>query len=95
MNTVYSRMIELSGQEKHLIENIVRSKNRFKKNIANIFPEYIKCFTAIHIYGKKSLNFIKEFPHADIIKSKRIYAFANNIYKCIKRFLPYSRCLKK
>ena len=95
MNTIYSNMIELSRQEKHLTENIVRSKNRFKQIISNAFPEYIKCFTSNDIYGETSLNFIKEFPHADIIKSKRIDALANNIYKSTKGYLPYSRCLTK
>lgn len=95
MNTIYSNMIELSRQEKHLTENIVRSKNRFKQIISNAFPEYIKCFTSNDIYGETSLNFIKEFPHADIIKSKRIDALANNIYKSTKGYLPYSKCLTK
>ena len=95
INTIYSNMIELSRQEKHLTENIVRSKNRFKQIIANTFPEYAKCFTSNDIYGETSLNFIKEFPHADIIKSKRIDALANNIYKSTKGYLPYSRCLIK
>lgn len=95
MNTIYSNMIELSRQEKHLTENIVRSKNRFKQIIANTFPEYTKCFTSNDIYGETSLNFIKEFPHADIIKSKRIDALANNIFKSTKGYLPYSRCLTK
>jgi transposase len=95
MNTIYSNMIELSRQEKHLTESIVRSKNRFKQIIANTFPEYIKCFTSSDIYGNTSLNFIKEFPHADIIKAKRIDALANNIYKSTKGHLPYSRCLAK
>lgn len=95
MNTIYSNMIELSRQEKHLTENIVRSKNRFKQIISNAFPEYIKCFTSNDIYGETSLNFIKEFPHADIIKSKRIDALANNIFKSTKGYLPYSRCLTK
>lgn len=95
MNTIYSNMIELSRQEKHLTENIVRYKNRFKQIISNAFPEYIKCFTSNDIYGETSLNFIKEFPHADIIKSKRIDALANNIYKSTKGYLPYSRCLMK
>ena len=88
-------MIELSRQEKHLTENIVRSKNRFKQIIANTFPEYTKCFTSSDIYGETSLNFIKEFPHADIIKAKRIDALANNIYKSTKGYLPYSKCLTK
>lgn len=95
INTIYSNMIELSRQEKHLTENIVRSKNRFKQIIANTFPEYAKCFTSNDIYGETSLNFIKEFSHADNIKSKRIDALANNIYKSTKGYLPYSRCLTK
>lgn len=95
INTIYSNMIELSRQEKHLTENIVKSKNRFKQIISNAFPEYTKCFTSNDIYGETSLNFIKEFPHADIIKSKRIDALANNIYKSTKGYLPYSRCLMK
>ena len=95
MNDIYSSMIELSRQEKHLTESLVRSKNRFKQIIANAFPEYLKCFTTSDIYGETSLNFIKEFPHADIIKSKRIDALANNIYKSTKRYLPYSKCLNK
>ena len=95
MNDIYSSMIELSRQEKHLTESLVRSKNRFKQIIANAFPEYLKCFSASDIYSETSLNFIKEFPHADIIKSKRIDALANNIYKSTKGYLPYSRCLNK
>ena len=95
MNTIYSNMIELSRQEKHLTENIVRSKNRFKQIIANVFPEYINCFSSNDIYGETSLNFIKDFPHADIIKSKRIDALANNIYKSAKGYVPYSKCLTK
>ena len=95
MNTIYSNMIELSRQEKHLTENIVRSKNRFKQIIANVFPEYINCFSSNDIYGETSLNFIKDFPHADIIKSKRIDALANNIYNSAKWYVPYSKCLTK
>ena len=95
MNTIYSNMIELSRQEKHLTENIVRSKNRFKQIIANVFPEYINCFSSNDIYGETSLNFIKDLPHADIIKSKRIDALANNIYKSAKGYVPYSKCLTK
>ena len=95
MNDIYSSMIELSRQEKHLTESLVRSKNRFKQIIANSFPEYIKCFTANDIFGRTSLNFIKEFPHADIIKEKRIDALANNLYKSCKNGCSYNRCLTK
>ena len=95
MNDIYSSMVELSRQEKHLTESLVRSKNRFKQIIANAFPEYIKCFTANDIFGKTSLNFIKEFPHADIVKEKRIDALANNLYKSSKKGCSYSKCLTK
>ena len=95
MNDIYSSMIELSRQEKHLTESLVRSKNRFKQIIANAFPEYIKCFTANDIFGKTSLNFIKEFPHADIIKEKRIDVLTNNLYKSSKNGCSYNKCLSK
>ena len=95
MNDIYSSILELSRQEKHLTESLVRSKNRFKQIIANSFPEYIKCFTANDIFGRTSLNFIKEFPHADIIKEKRIDALANNLYKSCKNGCSYNRCLTK
>lgn len=95
MNDIYSSMLELSRQEKHLTESLVRSKNRFKQIIANSFPEYIKCFTANDIFGRTSLNFIKEFSHADIIKEKRIDALANNLYKSCKNGCSYNRCLTK
>lgn len=95
MNDIYSSMIELSRQEKHLTESLVRSKNRFKQIIANAFPEYIKCFASNDIFGKTSLNFIKEFPHADIIKEKRIDALANNLYKSSKKGCSYNQCLNK
>lgn len=94
-NDIYSSMIELSRQEKHLTESLVRSKNRFKQIIANAFPEYLKCFTSSDIYEKTSLNFIKEFPHADIIKSKRVDALANNLYKSCKTGCSYTKCLNK
>ena len=95
MNDIYSSMIELSRQEKHLTESLVRTKNRFKQIIANAFPEYIKCFTANDIFGKTSLNFIKEFPHADIIKEKRIDVLAKNLYKSCKNGCSYDKCLTK
>ena len=95
MNDIYSSMIELSRQEKHLTESLVRSKNRFKQIIANAFPEYSICFPSNDIYEKTSLNFIKEFPHADIIKVKRIDALANNLYKSGNNCVSYSRCLNK
>lgn len=95
MNDIYASMIELSRQEKHLTESLVRSKNRFKQIIANAFPEYTKCFTSNDIYGETSINFIKEFPHAEIIKNKRIDALANNLFKSSKGYTSYSRCLTK
>lgn len=94
-NDIYSSLLQLSRQEKHLTESLVRSKNRFKQIIANSFPEYTKCFTSNDIYEETSLNFIKEFPHADIIKTKRIDALANNLYKSGKNHVSYTRCLNK
>jgi Transposase and inactivated derivatives len=95
INDIYSDLNSFSRQFLHLTETIVRTKNRFKQLISCTFPEYIKCFTASDIYGKTSLNFIKEFPHADLIKEKRIDALTNNLYKSSFAGSSEKRCLNK
>lgn len=95
LNSKYDNLNNLSRQYLHLTENLVRSKNRFKQLISSTFPEYILCFRAADVFGNTSLNFIKEFPHADIIKDKRIDALANNLHKSGKNCSSYKRCLTK
>lgn len=95
INDKYANLNCLSRQFLHLTETTVRTKNRFKQLISSTFPEYTQCFTAGDIYGKTSLNFIKEFPHADLIKDKRIDALANNLYKSSYSGNSYKRCLAK
>ena len=95
INDKYADLNCLSRQFLHLTETTVRTKNRFKQLISSTFPEYTQCFTAGDIYGKTSLNFIKEFPHADLIKEKRIDALANNLYKSSFAGNSYKRCLTK
>ena len=57
------------------------------------FPELEKIFKSTRIYDDTALNFIKEFPHAEIVKEKRIDALYNNLYKTNGRNLNFYKRL--
>ena len=86
---IYTWLNEYSRQYHHLEEGLTRHKNRYKELLHLCFPEYEQCFKNGKIYEKTALNFIKEFPHADIIKSKRIDALAYNMANTNKRHINY------
>ncbi len=52
-----------------------------------------KIFKSTRIYDDTALNFIKEFPHAEIVKEKRIDALYNNLYKTNGRNLNFYKRL--
>ena len=81
--------------KKEEFKEFLRNNPYLSSRVNEGVTTYRKLYETYDIYGETSLNFIKEFPHADIIKSKRIDALANNIYKSTKGYLPYSRCLTK
>ena len=86
---IYIRLNELSRQYNHLEEGLTRHKNRFKELIHLCFPEFELCFKQNKIYNLTALNFIKEFPHADIIKEKRVDALAYNMAHTNERHINY------
>ena len=86
---IYTKLNELSRQYHHLEEGLTRHKNRFKDLIHLCFPEFELCFKQNKIYELTALNFIKEFPHADIIKEKRVDALAYNMANTNKRHINY------
>ena len=86
---IYTKLNELSRQYHHLEEGITRHKNRYKELLHLCFPEYELCFKNGKIYELTALNFIKEFPHAYIIKNKRIDALAYNMANTNNRHLNY------
>ena len=86
---IYIRLNELSRQYHHLEEGLTRHKNRFKELIHLCFPEFDLCFKQNKIYDLTALNFIKEFPHADIIKEKRVDALAYNMAHTNERHINY------
>lgn len=57
------------------------------------FPELEKIFKSTRIYDDTVQNFIKEFPHAEIVKEKRIDALYNNLYKTNGRNLNFYKKL--
>ena len=86
---IYTKLNELSRQYHHLEKGINRHKNRYKDLIHLCFPEFELCFKNNKIYDLTALNFIKEFPHADIIKDKRVDALAFNMAHTNGRHINY------
>ena len=86
---IYTKLNELSRQYHHLEEGLNRHKNRYKELIHLCFPEFELCFKQKKIYELTALNFIKEFPHADIIKEKRVDALAYNMAHTNERHINY------
>lgn len=86
---IYTKLNELSRQYYHLDEGLTRHKNRYKELLHLCFPEFELCFKDGKIYDLTALNFIKEFPHAYIIKDKRVDALAYNMANTNDRHLNY------
>ncbi|MBQ3408146.1 MAG: hypothetical protein IJH12_02955 [Clostridia bacterium] len=71
----------MTRQYFYLLQQNVSCKNRYKRLLNICFAELEKIFKSTRIYDDTALNFIKEFPHAEIVKDKRIDALYNNLYK--------------
>ena len=78
---LYANLKAMTRQYFYLTQVNVSCKNRYKRLINICFPELEAIFKGSRIYEETALNFIKVFPHADIIKEKRIDALYNNLYK--------------
>ena len=83
----YQNLKLLARQYFFLINQNVNCKNRLKRLINLCFPEYELIFKNSKIFEDTSLNFIQAFPHAYIVKEKRIDALYNNLYKSNGRHL--------
>ena len=86
---IFIRLNELSRQYFHLNDSLNRHKNRFKDLLHLCFPEFDLCFKDSKIFELTALNFIREFPHADFIKDKRIDALAYNLANTNGRHINY------
>lgn len=83
----------MTRQYFYLLQNNVRCKNRYKRLINICFPELEKIFKSTRIYDDTALNFIKEFPPAEVVKDKRIDVLYNNLYKTNGRNLNFYKRL--
>lgn len=90
---LYANLKAMTRQYFYLLQNNVSCKNRYKRLINICFPELEKIFKSTRIYDDTALNFIKEFPHAEIVKEKRIDALYNNLYKTNGRNLNFYKNL--
>ena len=90
---LYANLKAMTRQYFYLTQVNVSSKNRYKRLINICFPEFEEIFKSSRIYEETAINFIKAFPHAYIVKEKRIDALYNNLYKTNSRHDYYYKRL--
>ena len=90
---LYANLKALTRQYFYLTQVNVSCKNRYKRLINICFPEFEEIFKSSRIYEETAINFIKAFPHAYIVKEKRIDALYNNLYKTNSRHDYYYKRL--
>ena len=74
---LYLDLNALSRQYFALDELCVNIKNRYKNLLYLCFPEYEEIFKNSLIYSNIALEFIENYPHADIISNTRIDKLQN------------------
>jgi transposase len=89
--SVYVELQHISRQIHNLNEFLVRFKNRFRQLIEMVFPEYEQLFKKDALFSETALNFIIQFPHADLIVNKRSDALANALGEVHNRHANYYR----
>ena len=92
-NDLYANLKAMTRQYFYLTQVNVSCKNRYKRLINICFPELEEIFKSSRIYEETAINFIKAFPHAYIVKEKRIDALYNNLYKTNSRHDYYYKRL--
>ena len=85
----YLNLNAMSREYNTLIEAQTKLKNEFKNKVYEVFPEYEKIFKGNLIYSNTSLEFIKKYPHANIIANTRVDALANTMSKLNNRHENY------
>ena len=90
---LYANLKAMTRQYFYLTQVNVSCKNRYKRLINICFPELEEIFKSSRIYEETALNFIKAYPHAYIVKAKRIDALYNNLYKTNSRHDYYYKRL--
>ena len=90
---LYANLKAMTRQYFYLTQVNVSCKNRYKRLINICFPEFEEIFKSSRIYEETAINFIKAFPHAYIVKEKRIDALYNNLYKTNSRHDYYYKRL--
>lgn len=90
---LYANLKAMTRQYFYLTQVNVSCKNRYKRLINICFPELEEIFKSSRIYEETALNFIKAYPHAYIVREKRIDALYNNLYKTNSRHDYYYKKL--
>lgn len=77
--TKYMEMQLMSRYIETQNKNLIRWKCKLRQLIELTFPEYEEIYSEDKIFTENALNFIKTYPHADIIAKKRIDALMNTL----------------
>lgn len=85
----YLNLNAMSRKYNTLVEAQTKLKNEFRNGVYEVFPEYEKIFKGRLIFSNTSLEFIKKYPHADIISNTRIDALTNTMAKLNGRHENY------
>lgn len=92
---LYANLKAMTRQYFYLTQVNISCKNRYKRLINICFPEYEGFFARNRIYEDTALNFIKAFPHAYIVREKRVDALYNNLRKVDARHDYYYKRLAR
>ena len=84
-NQYYLNLNTLSREYNYLLGEGIKFKNKIRKLINLVFPEYEGIFVGQKLYSETALKFIKKYPHAEIIANTRIDALANTMTKINSR----------
>lgn len=90
-NDIYSYLRGIVRQQFYLNDISTNCKIRFKRLLNLCFPELEGIFKKDYVFTDICLNFVKEYPHPDYVKDKRVDALSNLLYKASGRHKNYYR----
>ena len=77
----YMNLNTMAREYNFLMKESIKLKNRFRKLVNLTFPEYEKYFKKDLIFSTTSLEFIKKYPHADIVSNTRLDSLTRTLIK--------------
>ena len=93
INDLYNDLNAMSREYNFLVDNRSDLKNRFKQLLNLTFPEAENIFKGRSLFEQRTLDFLNQFPHPDLLKNKRVDAIAHSLSKNSR--LTYKNYMEK